>query len=175
MEAWFPLVVSMWVHLDKCQLSSSTDFPSPYESATATWKILLPYIQCATPLHPLPHEYRYNNEFYCILCHMNIDITTSIMVTLWLHIWVWFGFDGSFEILILREYGSGIIIVRPSDGDLMAIIKPLVFDGNWNRFGRCQACDNWNFQSLSVVVKHMTIETFDRFWSSTIQSASWWL
>jgi hypothetical protein len=58
---------------------------------------------------------------------------------------------------------------------LMAIIKPLVFDGNWNRFGRCQACDNWNFQSLSVVVKHMTIETFDRFWSSTIQSASWWL
>jgi hypothetical protein len=31
---------------------------------------------------------------------------------------VWFGIDGSFEILILREYGSGIINARPSDGNL---------------------------------------------------------
>lgn len=54
------------------------------------------------------------------------------------------------------------------------ITKPLVSDGNRNRFGRRQACDDWNFQSFLVVVKHMTIETFDCFWSLIVQLTSWW-
>jgi hypothetical protein len=54
------------------------------------------------------------------------------------------------------------------------ITKPLMSNGDRNRFGSHQACDDWNFQSLLVVIKHMTIETFDCFWSLIVQLTTWW-
>ncbi len=135
MEAWFPLVVSMWIHLDKCQLPSSTDFPSPYESATATWKSLLPYIQCATLLHPLPHEY-WNNKYHG-------DTSTSHMSVVW-NRWKFWNFNS-----------KGIWVRNHQRKAIRWQLKEVRSSSN-----------HWCLMAIEiglVIVKHVTIETFNPF------------
>jgi hypothetical protein len=100
----------------------------------------------------------FNVQLYCILCHMNIDIMTSITVTLWLHIWVWFGIDGSFKIS-----NSKRIWVRNHQHRAIGWQLKEVRSSQ-NRW--CQMV----IEIGLVVIKHVTIETFDHFW---LLSSTW--
>jgi hypothetical protein len=86
----------------------------------------------------------FNVQLSCILRQMNIDITTSIMVPLWLHIWVWLGIDGSFEI----SNSKGIWVRNHQHKAIRWQLKEVwsSSNGNLNRFGRCWACGDWNFR-----------------------------
>jgi len=102
----------------------------------------------------------FNVQLYCILCHMNIDITTSIMVTLWLHIWVWFGIDGSFEI----SNSKGIWVRNHQRKAIKWRLKEVWSSSNH----RCLMV----IEIGLVVVRHVTIEAFSPFWLS---SSTWQL
>jgi len=91
----------------------------------------------------------FNVQLYSILCHMNVDITTSITVTLWLHIWVWFG---SYEI----SNSKGIWVRDHQHRAIGGQLKEVRSSQNhW-----CQMA----IEIGLVIIKHVTIETFGHFW-----------
>ncbi len=103
---------------------------------------------------------KFNVQLYCILCQMNIDIMPSIMVTLWLHIWVWFGIYGSFEI----SNSKGIWVRNHQHRAIGWRLKEV----RWSQNHWCQMV----IEIGLVVIKHVMIETFSHFWLS---SSTWQL